>query len=184
MVLLTTVLYALTRSLRMQGRRIIASTHVRRHMSVLGALVLLLLAWSYRLDTFDLLQHGRGPDGLFLRVDHVIALQADQCSSPCARFCAPIFLRAGWLGQLRSAFVTLSVVLACALLGRQLLPAALSHSALLGDKGRRDEKYLATRTLVSRGHTTSTRFSTSSRAAMRQSGARALASRSTIFPRA
>ncbi len=37
------VLYALTRSLRLEGRRLAASTHVRRHLSVLGALVLLLL---------------------------------------------------------------------------------------------------------------------------------------------
>ncbi len=150
MITVTTMLYALTRSLRMQGRRIIASSHVRRHLSVLGTLVLLLLAWSYRLDAFDLLQRGSGPEGLFLRMDHVIALQADHVLVAVCAVAAPIFLRAAWLGQLRSAFVTLTIVLAAALGGRQLLPIVLSRSALLGDPARRDERYVATRTLVSR----------------------------------
>lgn len=150
MVLMTTLLYALTRSLRMEGRRIIASSHVRRHLSVLGALVLLLLAWSYRLDTFDLLQQGSGPDGMFLRIDHVISLQADRVLVAMCAIAAPIFLRSAWQGQLRSAFVTLSLVLFSALAGRQLLPIALSRSALIGDPGRRDENYVTTRTLTSR----------------------------------
>ena len=49
-----------------------------RHLSVLGAMVLLLLAWSYRLDGFDLLQRGSGPDGLFLRIDHVVLAAMDR----------------------------------------------------------------------------------------------------------
>lgn len=150
MITVVTLLYALTRSLRMDGRRIVASTHVRRHMSVLGALVLLLLAWSYRLDGFDLLQRGSGPDGLFLRLDHVVSLRVDQVLMLACAIAAPIFLRAGWLGQVRSAFVTLSVILVLAIGGRHLLPIALSRSALVGDPARRDQPYVATRTLVSR----------------------------------
>ncbi len=150
LVAIVTLLYALTRSLRMDGRRIIASTHVRRHLSVLGALVLLLLAWSYRLDSYDLLQHGSGPDGMFLRIDHVVLLQVDRVLLILCTIAAPIFLRAGWLGQMRSAFVTLSLVLAVAIGGRHLLPIALARSELVGDPARRDQPYVATRTLVSR----------------------------------
>ncbi len=149
-ITVVTLLYALTRSLRMDGRRIVASTHVRRHLSVLGAIVLLLLAWSYRLDSFDLLQRGSGPNGLFLRMDHVVVLPVDRVLVILCAIAAPIFLRAGWTGQLRSAFVTLSLVLAAAIGGRHLLPIALSRSALVGDPSRRDQPYLANRTLVSR----------------------------------
>lgn len=147
---LVLMLYALTRSLRLDGRRVIASNHVRRHLSVLGALVLLLLAWSYRLDMFDLLQRGSGPDGLFLRLDHVVSLQADRILMAICAVAAPILLRAGWIGQVRSAFITLSIVLVAAIGGRQVLPILLTRSSLPGDPARRDLKYLATRTLVSR----------------------------------
>ncbi len=149
-IAVVSLLYALTRSLRVDGRRIAASTHVRRHLSVLGAMVLCLLAWSYRLDGFDLLRQGSGPDGLFLRLDHVVSLQVDRILVVTCAICAPIFLRAGWLGHVRSAFVTLSFVLVAAVGGRLLLPIALLRSDLVGEPARRDVDYVATRTLFSR----------------------------------
>ena len=150
LILIVLLLYALTRSLRLEGRRILASSHVRRHLSVFGALVLLLLAWSYRLDGFDLLLRGSGQDGLFLRIDHVVTLQVDRVLIVLCGIAAAIVLRAGWMGQMRSALVTLSLVLAASLGGRQLLPMALKGSMLVGDPARRDLPYVATRTLVSR----------------------------------
>lgn len=149
-VTVTLLLYALTRSLRMDGRRIIASNHVRRHLSVLGTIVLVLLAWSYRLDTFDVLQRGSGPEGLFMRIDHVVTLPIDRILVIVCLVAAPILLRAGWMGQVRLALVTLTVVLAGALGGRQLLPVLLARSAVVGDPAKRDRPYVATRTLVSR----------------------------------
>lgn len=123
------VLYALTRSLRMEGRRLAASTHVRRHLSVLGALVLLLLAWSYRLDAFDLLQAGSGPDGLFTPVDHRVTLRIDAVLSLTSAAAALVVVRAGWVGQLRAAFAALSVVLAAAFGLRQAVPYVLHRRA-------------------------------------------------------
>lgn len=144
------VLYALTRSLRLEGRRLAASTHVRRHLSVLGALVLLLLAWSYRLDAFDLLQQGSGPDGLFLNVDHRVTLRVDFLLAYGAGMAALVILRTGWTGQLRAAFVTLSVVLVSAVGLRHVMPAVIARGNLLGDRVRRDRDYVATRTIFSR----------------------------------
>ncbi len=147
---LVVVLYALTRSLRVEGRRITASTHVRRHLTALGSLVLLLLAWSYRLDAFDLLQYGSGPDGLFMRVDHRVTLHVDFVLSIGSALAALLILRAGWMGQLRLAFITLSVVLVAALGLRHAAPALLARGSVLGDPARRDADYVAMRTLVSR----------------------------------
>ncbi len=144
------VLYALTRSLRLDGRRVYASSHVRRHLSALGALVLVLLAWSYRLDSFDLLRSGSGNDGLFLRVDHVVTLRVDLFMSFLSGIAALLLLRAGWMAQLRLAFLTLSVVLAGALGLRHLLPALAVRGSVLGEPAIRDRDYLGTRTLVSR----------------------------------
>jgi uncharacterized membrane protein (UPF0182 family) len=147
---LVVVLYALTRSLRMEGRRVAASTHVRRHLSALGALVLLLLAWSYRLDAFDLLQQGSGPDGLFLKVDHRVTLRMDAVLSFGSAVAALVVLRTGWVGQLRAAFLTLTVILAAAVGLRHVAPAVLARTSLLGDPATRDRDYLASRALYSR----------------------------------
>jgi len=147
---LVLVLYALTRSLRLEGRRIAASNHVRRHLSALGALVLLLLAWSYRLDAFDLLQQGSGPDGLFLRVDHRVTLRVDFVLSYACAIAAAVILRTGWVGQLRTAFVTLTAILVSAIGFRHVAPAILARGDLLGDPARRDQDYVASRTLFSR----------------------------------
>lgn len=144
------VLYALTRSLRLEGRRLAASTHVRRHLSVLGALVLLLLAWSYRLDGFDLLLAGSGPDGMFLRVDHIVTLRMDYVLSYGSAVAALIVLRTGWTGQLRAAFVTLTAVLVAAVLLRHGVPTVLARGDTLGDPQRRDIDYVAARALYSR----------------------------------
>ncbi|MES2522147.1 MAG: UPF0182 family protein [Gemmatimonadota bacterium] len=143
------VLYALTRSLRVEGRRVLVSTHVRRHLSVLGALVLMLLAWSYRLDAFDVLRDGSGNDGLFMRVDHIVTLKVDLGLSIMSAVAGLLILRAGWVGQLRLAFITLTIVLVAALGLRHTLPALLERGDILGDPGRRDEDYVTTRRLVS-----------------------------------
>jgi len=144
------VLYALTRSLRLEGRRIAASTHVRRHLSVLSSLVLLLLAWSYRLDAFDLLTHGSGPDGMFLRVDHRITLRMDTILSYGAVLAALVVFRAGWVGQLRTALITLTVVLVSALGLRHVAPAVAARAEPDADARRRDADYVASRALYSR----------------------------------
>lgn len=145
-----TILYALTRSLRMSGRRFVLSTHARRHISVLGTLVLLLLSWSYRLDSFELLSAGSGRDGLFLRVDHVVTLRVDVVLAVGAVAAAFVFFRAGWLGHTRSALITLSVMLVAALVLRHGLPSLLDRGSTIGDPARRDADYLATRALVTR----------------------------------
>ena len=51
-------LYALTPSLRWQNGAFKVSVRVRRHLSVLSCLFLLTMAWSYRLDGYELLTSG------------------------------------------------------------------------------------------------------------------------------
>jgi hypothetical protein len=116
----------------------------------LSALVLLLLAWSYRLDGFDLLLAGSGPDGMFLRVDHVVTLRMDYVLSYGSAVAALIVMRTGWTGQLRAAFVTLTTVLVAAVLLRHGVPTVLARGDTLGDSPRRDTDYVAARALYSR----------------------------------
>lgn len=144
------VLYALMRSLRLDGRRIAVSKHARRHLTVLGSLMVAMLAWSYRLDGFDLLRYGSGVDGLFLRVDHVVAVKIDFALSVFTLFAAMLLLRTGWAAQLRMATFTLGAVLIAAIGVRHGVPLLLSRGTMIGEPVRRELDYISTRALFSR----------------------------------
>lgn len=147
---LITVLYSITRDLRLVNRQIIASTHVRRHLTALGSSVLLLLAWSYRLDAYELLMWGSGFDGLFNRVDHVYTMRIDIALAITTLAAALIVLRAGWIGQIRAAFVTVTLVLIGTLLLRQAGPTIVQSAALVGVDSAQNRDYEATRALFTR----------------------------------
>ncbi len=55
------LLYALTPSLRFQRGTLHISGYVRRHLTVLAGILLLLAAWSFRLDMYALRHVGNGP---------------------------------------------------------------------------------------------------------------------------
>lgn len=150
MTAIVLVLYALTRSLRLDGSRLSASTHVRRHLSALAAVILLLLAWSYRLDAFDLLQFGSGPDGVFLRIDHRVVLRMDWLLSGLCALTAVVVLRTGWIGQLRAALVAVGAVLIAAVSLRHIVPAVVSRTDILGEASVRDRDYFTMRAVFSR----------------------------------
>ncbi|MEP6781969.1 MAG: UPF0182 family protein, partial [Gemmatimonadaceae bacterium] len=144
------ILYSLTRSLRLDGRRIVTTNHARKHLTVLGALIMLLLAWSYRLDGYDLLRYGSGFDGLFQRVDHVVTLKIDFVLALVCVFASVVLLSAGWKGQVRLATATLTIVLLGALGVRHGLPTLLASSDIIGSPARRELDYIQTRALVTR----------------------------------
>ncbi|MEO7363071.1 MAG: UPF0182 family protein, partial [Gemmatimonadaceae bacterium] len=127
------VLYALMRSIRLDGRRAVASVYARRHLTVLGSLMILLLAWSYRLDGFDLLRYGSGNDGLFLRMDHIVAVKVDFGLTLLIIFSAMLLLRAGWAGQSRMATVTLGIVILATVGVRHGFPIFMARSEMLGE---------------------------------------------------
>src|SRR6267142_2032895 len=52
------ILYSLTPGLRWERAGLRMSARVRRHLSVLAALLLLITMWSYRLQSYDLLKRG------------------------------------------------------------------------------------------------------------------------------
>ena len=121
------ILYALTRSLRWTPRGLHAATYVRRHISVLGALLLLLLAWGYRLERV-LLPVNLGPDGYFGVVEQrmltvLLVLAIFTAAS------AVLVLWAGYVGQTRIAFVTVTAIVLAALVLQQGGPTLIRWSA-------------------------------------------------------
>ena len=78
MVLTTTAaviaLYVITDGARIEGGRLRVSTHARRHFTVILGLLLLLLAWHFRLEMYELLLNGTGPGRAFGYFDHRVGV--------------------------------------------------------------------------------------------------------------
>jgi uncharacterized membrane protein (UPF0182 family) len=138
-------LYALTPSLRWERGTLHVSGYVRRHLSLLGALLIFLLAWSYRLDGLGLLLNGTGPAGAFTSADWKVAVPANFVLAFATGAAAVLVGWAAWTGQMRIAFVTVTAVLALSLGLRQFLPPLAQRLADPTDPVKREEGYLKTR---------------------------------------
>jgi uncharacterized protein len=143
-------LYALTPSLRWERGTLHVSGYVRRHLSLLGALLIFLLAWSYRLDGLGLLINGTGVGGAFTSADWKVGVPANFVLAFATGAAAVLVGWATWTGQMRIAFVTVTAVLALSLGLRQFLPPlALRLAAPVVDADR-ESAYLSTRAAYTR----------------------------------
>jgi uncharacterized protein len=144
-VLVVVFLYALTPSLRWDSGRLYVSGYVRRHLFTLGAVLLLLMSWSYRLDAYELLLSGSGPLGTFSAIDHQVGLPSMLVLSALAVAAAMLMFWSGWTGQIRLAFFTLTTVLLGALVLREIVPTVAERFVRPADPEVRDQPYRATR---------------------------------------
>jgi uncharacterized membrane protein (UPF0182 family) len=116
-------LYALTPSLRWERGTLHVSGYVRRHLTVLACLFLVILAWSYRLDGYQLLLEGSGADGAFSHVDRQFGLRAAPVLAFVTIGAAFVVLWTGWTGQLPLVFGAVSIVLVLSFVLKQVVPA-------------------------------------------------------------
>jgi len=137
-------LYALTPSLRWERGTLRASSWVRRHLTVLGVLLLLLLAWSYRLDAYATLASGSGPGGTFTAVDRTVVIPANLGLAALTLAISLLVLWAGWTGQMRVAFAAVTSVIVLSVALRQALPGAVRRFGDAGAGPAREAAYLAT----------------------------------------
>ncbi|MBI2795968.1 MAG: UPF0182 family protein [Gemmatimonadetes bacterium] len=138
-------LYALTPSLRWERGTMRMSGWVRRHLTVLGVLVLLLLAWSYRLDAYDLVVNGSGTEGAFTAIDRQWKVPAN-LSLALVTLCAGVVVMwAGWMRQLRVASGTVVTLLVCSLLVRHAGPAILPRFSTNAELARSARDAASTR---------------------------------------
>jgi uncharacterized membrane protein (UPF0182 family) len=151
-VVLTIVvtLYALTPSLRLARGKLYVSTYVRRHLTVLGGVLMLLLAWSFRLHMYQLLSNGSGDAGAFTFVDHRVAIPGDLVLAVITLGAALVVVWSGWTGQIRLAFFAVTAVLGLSLLIKQLAPPLARRLADETDPTARERPYTATRALYAR----------------------------------
>jgi uncharacterized membrane protein (UPF0182 family) len=144
------LLYALTPSLKWQRSSLYASAYVRRHVTVLVGIMLLLLAWSFRLDMYGMLVDGSATDGAFGWADHRVGVPGDLLLSLLTLGAALIVLWAGFVGQLRLAAISVITSVALSLIIREIAPAVATHTGTDAERMRREQGYMATRATYTR----------------------------------
>jgi uncharacterized membrane protein (UPF0182 family) len=144
-VALVVLLYALTPSLRWERGHLYVSAYVRRHFMILGGVLLLVLAWSYRLDMYRLVAMGEGTGGVFTAVDHRVLVPATLLLS-VVTFCAAIVVCwAGWSGQMRLAFLAVTTVILLSVIARSVAPLLARRSVDPAAAAAQELPYIATR---------------------------------------
>jgi hypothetical protein len=138
-------LYALTPSLKWERGSLRATGYVRRHFTVIIGVLLLMLAWSFRLDMYSLLLDGTGPDGAFGYVDHHVGMPGDLMLSLATLGAALIVIWAGFAGQFRLAGVSVITIVALSLIVREIVPAVVRHSGTDAERSKREQGYLGAR---------------------------------------
>ena len=139
------LLYALTPSLRWTRGALYVSAYVRRHFTMLGGMLLLGLAWSYRLGMYRLLAEGSGTGGAFTSIDHRVTVPATLVLALVTLCAAVIVLWAGWSGQMRLAFFSVSAVLLLSLVARTVAPLVARRSVDPDASEVQERPYQATR---------------------------------------
>jgi uncharacterized membrane protein (UPF0182 family) len=149
-VTIVVCLYALTPSLRFGRGKVYVSTYVRRHLTVLGGVLLLLLAWSFRLDMYQVLSEGSGDGGTFTFVDHRVAIPGDLILAVVTLGAALVVVWSGWTGQIRLALFGVTAVLGLSLIIKQLAPELVRRLTDNTDPELRERPYAETRAAYAR----------------------------------
>ncbi|MDQ6736299.1 MAG: UPF0182 family protein [Gemmatimonadota bacterium] len=138
-------LYSLTPSLSWDSSGLHVTPHTRRHISALGALLLVLAAWAFRLDAFRELVHGSGVDGLFTRTDHAFIIPLDLALSLLSLGAAVVLLIAGWMGQTTTALISVSVVIIGTVASQVIGPWISARVAANPANSQSERPYVETR---------------------------------------
>lgn len=157
------LLYSLTPGLRWERAGLKMSARVRRHLSVLAALLLLMTMWSYRLEAYDLLIRNDPRGGGFSYVDHQWLLPGLLILSIATAAVAITVLLSGWTGQLRTSFVAVTVIVFLSITVQEIVPLLVRRFSSAEVQAQRDRPYRATRAdYTSRAYTVSPLSATSS----------------------
>jgi uncharacterized protein len=141
-------LYALTPSLHWERGRLHISNYVRRHLIVLCAVLMVTLAWSHRLDAFDILLRGSGESGGLTPADLDARIPINLGLSVLTLVTAVLVVIFGWTGQVKLAFIGIATVLLLGLVLERAVPPLLGSGD--AERAERSLAYQMTRTLYTR----------------------------------
>lgn len=143
--LVVVALYSLTPGLRWDRAGLRMSTRVRRHLSVLAALILLLTMWSYRLESYDLLIQAAGEAKSFSYVEHQWLLPGLLILSIATVAAAATVLFSGWTGQLRTSLVAVTGVIILSVAVQEVVPRIVRRFTPPDSLAASERPYAATR---------------------------------------
>jgi uncharacterized membrane protein (UPF0182 family) len=143
--LVVVALYSLTPGLRWERAGIRMSARVRRHLSVLAALLLLITMWSYRLESYDLMIRGGGEGGVFSYVDHQWLLPGLLLLWIATAAAAITVLLSGWTGQLRTSFIAVTVIVVLSISVQEIVPLIVRRFTPQELQALRESPYVSTR---------------------------------------
>jgi uncharacterized membrane protein (UPF0182 family) len=135
------LLYALTPSMQWKRGSMYVSNYVRRHLAMLAATLLVLLAWSYRLASIKVLLAGSGPDATFTYADLHAGIPVRVVLSIIALAAAVSVAVFGWVGQTRVVLSTIAVVFVLAIAVPQVVPPVVRRTALASAADTLDRPY-------------------------------------------
>lgn len=139
------VLYSLTPGLRWERVGIQMSARVRRHLSVLAAVLLLVTMWSYRIESYDLMIRGGGEGGVFSYVDHQWLLPGLLLLWIATAAVAITVLLSGWTGQLRTSFIAVTVIVVLSVSVQEIVPLLVRRFTPSDAQAVRERPYATTR---------------------------------------
>ena len=148
--LIVTFLYALTPSLRWEEGQLHVSGHVRRHLAVLAGVLLILVAWNYRLDAYGLLREGTGSLGSLSAVDHRVGIPANLAMAMVSVALGLLVAWTGWVGQVRLAWIAITVMILAWLTELQVLPAVGDRFVTSASPEAQEQSYREIRNAYSR----------------------------------
>ncbi|HVZ78206.1 MAG TPA: UPF0182 family protein, partial [Gemmatimonadaceae bacterium] len=139
------LLYLLTPGLRWERRRLYLSEYVRRHLAVLGGVLIILLAWHFRLDMYALVTDGSGPDGQFTWLDHRVGIPGMLILSVVTLGVGLIVIWGGWTGQRRLTTAAVAAGLLAGLVTQEVAPFVATHAATPLEATSRERPYASAR---------------------------------------
>ena len=109
---------------------------------MLAGLLLLLLAWSFRLDMYSLVMDGSGVDGAFSYIDHRVGIPGDTVLGIVTLGAGLIVVWAGFVGQFRLAGISALTVVCLSLAIRQVAPFVVDHAGTDLERKDRERPYI------------------------------------------
>lgn len=153
---LVTLLYGATPSIRWTSAGPYLSTWVRRHLSLIGGLIIGLIGWGWHIDRYERLSPGSGvwldatTEAVFSAFDYRIALPFRAIAAFATIPIAAVLVYSGWRGHLRSAAAMLGALILLGPVASAVLPAVAKQPLSTAEARQRLRPYRNTAALYTR----------------------------------
>jgi uncharacterized membrane protein (UPF0182 family) len=137
--------YVFASGIRWTGGVLEMTSRVRRHLGILAAILLLVCAWSYRLDSYALLSGGNHDGAGFGYVDHQWMLSGLLALSLATAATALTVAVSAWMGQLRTSLIAIIVAIGLAGFVEEILPFVYYRSTSAETARAENVAYSATK---------------------------------------